>query len=64
MRLNPKEPYLCLEKERFCVVVREKNIIFLSLHRVSPFSRGVIFTPALVSLALLSLEKKWGLLVV
>ena len=21
MRLNPKEPYLCLEKERFCVVV-------------------------------------------
>ena len=21
MMLNPKEPYLCLEKERFCVVV-------------------------------------------
>ena len=34
-------------------------IISLSPHRVSPFSRGVIFTLARVSLALLSLRKKW-----
>ena len=39
----------------------ERNmIISLSPHRVSPFSRGVIFTLARVSLALLSLRKKWG----
>ena len=35
--------------------------IFLSPHRVSPFSRGVIFTRALVSLALLSLRTNGGL---
>ena len=39
-------------------------VIFLSPHCVSPFSRGVIFTRARVSLALLSLRKNGGLLVV
>ena len=38
--------------------------IFLSPRRVSPFSRGVIFTRARVSLALLSPRKNGGLLVV
>ena len=38
--------------------------IFLSPHRVSPFSRGVIFTRARVSLALLSLRTNGGLPVV
>ena len=38
--------------------------IFLSSHRVSPFSRGMIFTRARVSLALLSLRTNGGLLVV
>ena len=40
------------------------NAIFLSPRRVSPFSRGMIFTRARVSLALLSLRKNGGLLVV
>ena len=38
-------------------------LIFLSPHRVSPFSRGVI-TRARVSLGLLSLQEIWGPLVV
>ena len=33
------------------------NLIFVSLRRVSPLSREVIFTRARVSLALLSLKK-------
>ena len=41
-----------------------RNVIFLSHRRVSPFSRGLIFTRARVSLALLSVRKIGGLLVV
>ena len=41
------------QKLRFCL----KSLIFLSPRRVSNFSRGVIFTRARVSLALLSLRK-------
>ena len=53
-------------RERRDAAVREKNdfsfhfsfqILFLSPHRVSPFSRGVIFTRAHVSLPPLSLRK-------
>ena len=40
------------------------NHFSLSPHRVSPFSRGVIFTRARVSLALQSLRKNGGLLLV
>ena len=40
------------------------HVIFFSPRRVSPFSRGVIFTHALVSLALISLRTNGGLLVV
>ena len=45
-----------------CVALTTQN--FLSPHRVSPCSRGVIFTRTCVSLALLSLRKNGGLLVV
>ena len=39
-------------------------MVFLAPRRVSPFSRGVIFTRARVSLALLYLMENEGLLVV
>ena len=42
----------------------EREKFFFFPHRVSAFSRGVIFTHARVSLSLLSLRKNGGLLVV
>ena len=51
MRLNPKEPYLCLEKERFCVVViysikrareiRKFHVIFAVVQRRQEMYRSV-----------------------
>ena len=54
VKITPRE-------KRWHVAGREKNE---NPHRVSPFSRGVIFTRARVSLALLSLRENGGLLVV
>ena len=48
-------------KTRLCV---KNHLTGEKATRVSPFSRGVIFTRARVSLALLSLRKNGGLLVV
>ena len=45
------------EEERLRLGDRNSILIFLPPHRVSPFSRGVIFTRARLSLALLSPRK-------
>ena len=45
------------EEERLRLSDRNSILILLSPHRVSPFSRGVIFTRTRLSLALLSLKK-------
>ena len=50
--------------ERVKITPREKRRLAAGRENVSPFSRGVIFTRARVSLALLSLRKNEGLVVV
>ena len=57
---NPKSSTVKGQKLRLCL----QSLIFLSPRRVSPFSHGVIFTRASISLALLSLRENEGLLIV